>query len=889
MKKGNHDSKFFHYSVFKIKHCSLLIIISFLISTFPYNNVNAQTKFSDVNAKGSYDEITVATLLESYGGITLEALYTDENLLYINIEDLFKKLKINYTTSTSGDSIKGFTESENKSFLIDYNSRQVKLPNKLLDCNKALIKEMGSIYMESSLFTEAFGITITFNFRSLTCFLKSNFELPLIKELRLEKMRNNLSKIKGVEKADTILNRNYHLFKFGVADWSLTTTQQLKRQVLNRFNLSVGAEFLFGEANISYNYSNQFKFDSKQLNYLWRWTDNNKTLIKQAQLGRIAQQNIAFINAPVIGAVIRNTPTTVRKATGYYTINEFTEPNWTIELYINNELVDYTKADASGRYVFKVPIVYGYTTAKLKFYGPVGEERTEERVFSTAFTLMPSKKFEYGLSAGIIQDGLFSKMGKAEFNYGINRFLTLGGGVEYLSSISSSPTIPFAKITVQPFHQLVINYEYAHGVKKHTLVNYYFKKNAFLEVNYSKFKEGQQATPFNTLQEFKTKLFVPVKYRMVSGYATIDYAALTYANYKHKQTTITFSGFYKRFGAISTTVLNQLPQKTSSATSCKSSLVFSVRCKNGFSVRPSTTVNISEKNVSLYGIEMEKIIKRGLVSCSYQKNILYSDYTIGLSLRYDLKFMKTSHTTIINKNSLTTSQNTQGSIAFGSGNNYLHMSRLSSVNKGGISLYPFLDVNQNGIFDKGEKMVKLTSVKIMSSNVIFNDKDSIIRIPELYAFTRYNLQFNDRDLENISWRFKNHIYNILIDPNQFKRVDIPIVPVGEVNGMVYVNANNLLKGIGRILIKIYTPNSTTPIVETLSEMDGYFQYLGLKPGNYRMSIDSLQLSKLGLTATPSEINFTIKSIEQGDIVDNANFILKKQEIVTVPPNTIIKQ
>jgi len=242
-----------------------------------------------------------------------------------------------------------------------------------------LIKETGALYVESSLFAEAFGIKLTFNFRTLTLILKSDFELPIIKEMHIKNMRNNISKQSGDVKADTIVKRNYHLLKFGTLDWAISSSlagsssqvgssSQSGSGLNNNIGLGLGTEFLRGEANASLNYSTQNQFDARQLQYLWSWVDNDKKFIKQAQLGRISCQTISSINAPIIGAVIRNSPTTVRKATGSYSICDFTEPNWTVELYINNALVDYTTADASGLYGFSVPIIYGYNSLKLKFY-----------------------------------------------------------------------------------------------------------------------------------------------------------------------------------------------------------------------------------------------------------------------------------------------------------------------------------------------------------------------------------------------------------------------------------------------------------------------------------------------------------------------------------------
>jgi hypothetical protein len=37
--------------------------------------------------------------------------------------------------------------------------------------------------------------------------------------------------------------------------------------------------------------------------------------------------------------------------------------------------VDFTTADAARLFIFNVPIVYGFTTLKLKYYGPTGEEQ----------------------------------------------------------------------------------------------------------------------------------------------------------------------------------------------------------------------------------------------------------------------------------------------------------------------------------------------------------------------------------------------------------------------------------------------------------------------------------------------------------------------------------
>ena len=66
-------------------------------------------------------------------------------------------------------------------------------------------------------------------------------------------------------------------------------------------------------------------------------------------------------------------------------MSDRTEPDWIVELYVNNVLVDYTTADASGFYTFQVPLVYGNTIVKLKFYRALGRRKNQRAEYKCAF------------------------------------------------------------------------------------------------------------------------------------------------------------------------------------------------------------------------------------------------------------------------------------------------------------------------------------------------------------------------------------------------------------------------------------------------------------------------------------------------------------------------
>ena len=847
--------------------CFQLYLFLFILVSIHCNAQDTPVK-EKVISFSSMDEVPVEIHVE--GKLTFEtnALITDSNLLYVNVIDLFKQLKINCNESNKFNGLEGYIENERKLFSIDYTSNQIQVGNKVVNIKNSLHVEMGIRYIESSILSEAFGLTLILNPKSLSVKLTASFELPYVREIRIENSRNSIAKLQGHSIAvDTVIPRNYHLLKGGMVDWALNSNQTLNGSTMNNVVLGLGAELLYGETNISINYNDNYRFNAQQLQYNWRWIDNNAKVIKQAQVGKISSQSIAFLESPVVGVMINNSPNTVRKAKGTYRINEYTEPNWTVELYINDVLIEYKVADASGLYFFNVPIVYGYTTLKLKFYGPLGEERIEERILNTPYTFMPAKTFEYSISGGILQGETSTQYGQGNFSYGLNRFITLGAGVEYLSSIIESPFIPFAKFSIQPFSKLILNVEYAHEVRLKGLLNYYLTKSALVELDFTKYDKGQRATRFNALEERKVKFSMPFKLKQFSGFSRLNFNQFVYDSFTFNQIDFIFSSYYKKVNINSSTLINWIDERASFTTT---NLSLSYRFNNGIVLRPSVEYNVNDSKISRYRTEIEKRVSKSYFSASYERFITAKNDAIFLNFRYDFDFARTGLSSFYTNRKLSFSENAQGSVAFGGGNKYVHVDNTSSLGKGGILFYPFLDLNQNGILDKGEKMVLLNTVRVSGGSAKISKKDSIVRVSNLNAFVDYNVEFSNTDLQNISWKFKYKSYQVLVDPNQYKRVYVPIISMGEMNGTIYLTKGNETKGVGRITVKIYDYEGRL-VKEILSEADGYFSYLGLIPGKYRISLDEEQLKNLNFECIPKTREVVIGISEDGDIIEGLDF------------------
>jgi hypothetical protein len=360
-----------------------------------------------------YDEVSIFLNVQRIGSMEMSALIINQSV-YLPVGELFNFLGIKNQISSTMDSISGTFINSEARFLIDKSNHRINYLGKVYDLPPDdLIATSTSLYLRSDYFGRIFQLNCIFSFRNLSVTLSTDLELPAIREMRQEQIRANLNKLKGVFKPDIKVGRTYSFFHFGTADYSLVTSKDnMKGPEETRLSLGLGGVVAGGETNVILNYHNTEPFTERQQYYIWRLVDNDRGFAKQISAGKIYGQAIATIYAPIVGIQMTNTPTTYRRSFGSYVISNYTEPNWTVEMYVNNILISYVKADAAGFYTLNVPLVYGNSLVKLHFYGLYGEERFSEQTISVPFNFLPKNEFEYTLSTGIVEDGHHSRFSR---------------------------------------------------------------------------------------------------------------------------------------------------------------------------------------------------------------------------------------------------------------------------------------------------------------------------------------------------------------------------------------------------------------------------------------------------------------------------------------------
>lgn len=828
--------------------------------------------------QGEYDEVLIIVSVPRIGTVELPAVIFGEKV-YLPVKQLFDYLKIWNTISADLRTVEGFFINPASTYSINKSWNQVSYAGKKyqLQSSDMILTETG-LYLRSDYFGLVFGLNCQFNFRSLTVNLTTTVELPALREMKMESLHKNLSQLKNERKADSTIKRSFSLLRLGMLDWSVISTREMNSKQNTRFSLGIGAILAGGEANLFLNHYTDRAFRMREQYYFWRHVNNENKVLKQVVLGKILANPASSIFSGITGVQLSNTPTTFRRSFGTYTLSDYTEPDWTVELYVNNVLVNFTKADASGFFTFDVPMVYGNSVIRLRFYGPWGEEKIKDQNLSIPFNFLPQHKLEYTLSAGVVDDNRNSRFGRGQFNYGLSKRITVGGGVEYLGNIGHRQ-MPFVNTSVRLGSGMFFNGEYIHGVRASGVLSYRLKSNLRFEVNYLRFDKDQRAIRINYLDEKKLVISKPLRGNRFTAFTrfTLNQFTLSAQPKNTKYTSLELLLSAVALG-VSTNLTNYAVINERGVPLAYTNLAMTKRLKGGFSLLPQAQYEYNRKQFSLLRMEVEKsLFNRGFLNLSYERDLKNNTFIAGIGFRYNFSFAQAAFSVRRNRQQSTSMQTLRGGVLFDSRTGYLGLSDQNSVGRGGLIVAPYLDLNCNNKRDPGEPPAPGLKMKINGGRVQRNERNHTLRVTGLDAYTSYFVEFDKNSFDNIAWQIKTTTLRVGIDPNHFTFLEVPVSVMGEVNGTVYFKGKFGTEGLGRIIVNIYNSDSVR-VARTITETDGYFTYLGLAPGNYFVAVDGEQLRKLKMQSATELIPVTLKRTREGDAKGGLVFVLSSTDI-----------
>lgn len=219
---------------------------------------------------------------------------------------------------------------------------------------------------------------------------------------------------------------------------------------------------------------------------------------------------------------------------------------------------------------------------------------------------------------------------------------------------------------------------------------------------------------------------------------------------------------------------------------------------------------------------------------------------------------------------------------YGIGDRGLQAIGTSNLNKGYLQVSAFLDVNQNGVRDKGEPLVENIPIKVENdSEVLLTSKNGKTKLKAEDAGVHNVKVFEDELPTFLSCHNKTKPSRyIKIENNSKTKVDFGLISsVGNINGSVTITDefNNSLR-IDDIVVSVLDANGKEVNYTNLNE-DGTFSFSGLNPGKYFVLIDK-ELQSLHKLIPEKDSESLVIEIppEYKDyvIIDNVNLNYKYQ-------------
>lgn len=805
------------------------------------------------------DEVPVSLRVELIGEIELQSLVCEKEL-FLSINELFDFLKIKIDSDAQFNLLKGYLQNQDDTYKIDVERKVITYKGNDYELSQADIQKYDlGVYIREQVIYEIFGLKSTFNYRNLSVFLEVETELPYLKEAMRNRLRQKIPNDLQIPIADTTINKGKPLFDFGTATWNIFSTQRSDKMNYSRLDLGLGGLFMGGELSGRLNAVTDQPLDLRNQFYRWRLVNNENTLIRQLTVGKIGTQSRSSIFSPIVGVQMTNAPTYRKRSFGTYILSNYTKPGWMVELFINNALVDFTKADNSGFFSFEVPLVYGNTSINLRYYGPYGEEEHSNEQITIPFNLQQSGNYEYDVNVGVVEDtgALFLQ---SEINYGMSQNLSLGGGVEYLSSLEINQVIPYLNGNMLIGGQTIISAEYMPNVGYRATLNYHHRKNFHLDLFYTKYQKDQTAILFNYNEQRSAILTTPINFGefAISSRLALRQTVLGNNNFSNLEWLLSGNVL-----GINTNIHTRAFYNDLTSPDFFSRFTFSMGLPYKFTLSPQIEFNyIENKITSIRGEISKHLFKDTYFRSNIEHNFKYDKFYLNFGVTIGLGFSRLGLSSNINTDHSSFSQVLSGGVSYSQGADYMAFDERTALGQASVKFLPFLDVNGNGKKDGTEP--EINGLEVYSNRgglKKYLDNGSII-FTGMEPYVPHYFSFNSDQFQNIAWTLDFNSMNLTLNPNQIRLINIPINVMGEVSGYV----RHEQEGIGSVRMNIKNMFGEK-IANIISENDGFFSFYGLPSGEYSIQVDTLLNGKLGLRPH-KETRFKIQNDVEGDYVDN---------------------
>lgn len=846
------------------------------------------TLTGEAEAQGAEDEVFLQFRHQGVVNTYLSTIY-HEDQFFISVAELFSALSIEHTIDSGRLRIDG-TYPERGSFSLQF-TEQVAVVGSVRTPffpDDFVLTDFG-YYLTSGLLAEAFGMQLTVNFSDLSLSLTTAETMPVVaqrqREVQRERMLRQQREIRR-EFYPLLESRNSSFLNLGFADYNLTTSYADQGASFN-YNTNIGMELLGGDlqGSILGSYT-QTASVFRTTNLRWRYGVVGNPWISILQAGQNRSGGLA--PAAYTGVRLTNEPIEPRFLHGETTLSGSVFPNAEVELYRNNSLVDFARADASGFYSFNVPVTYGSSQYSIRSFSPGGLQEQRDLRFQIPQNFLPAGQFSYTLEGGRLDNPISGSLdrgmiGQGRLQYGVSGRMTLGAGAEYVEGFHDELPTFTGTLSTRLFTNHLVTLQTAHDSFYRASLQAIYPSSASISAEYTHFtQQGGIYNPGRNISQLRTNLFTPFQigefplfFRWSFSQEEREFSTV----YRYRVDLNTRLGPANlRIGFLDSQ-LNRMEFQTTQSARLSGAATYtfrSIRSRrsplNGLFVRAQLNYIPAREQIEDAELQLSRRVGNvGRFQLSAGRNFIGDFNLIRFNFTLDFNTFRSSSAVRSTRLGTTGTQSVRGSLGYDSTNHRLLMTNRNQVGQAGVAVRLFVDNNNNGIFDEGDTLIPERAVRIERSSSRTQMRGGVNYISQLQAYRQYNLVVNKSAITNPLLVPITERFSFITDPNQYKPIDIPFYTSGIVEGMVYRVRYGRTEGLGGLrlyMVQVNTPEGTEPYREEIRTFsDGSFYQFEVPPGDYELYVDQSQLNFLNARPDPEILEFTVRALSEGDFVE----------------------
>ena len=799
-----------------------------------------------------------------------------EEQIYLPAGSLFSALRIRHSWQNSQSRL-----------LVNFPSPDdpVEFIIKDISDGKNFIRDKQEVYIRKGHLEAALELHITYDFRSLSLYLDSPAKLPVI-EIHERKNRYETFVPQSVKfSPDENLLSRYHLLNGWVADWSINNSHSALNNHFS-YNLGLGGQLLGGSFSLYGSGSKDRLFHDNQLRGKWHLPIYSTPLITRATLGYLYHDNsLGLANRTYRGFKITNRPRTPRQNFNRFYHSGMLKKGWDSELYVNHRLQDFAVGSREQEYRFSTPLQYGTNLIQLKYYDQNGLHHQKQHLIHIPQEFLPPGEFQYTLSGGRYSNAAGGEFGRLDMQWGLSPNITLSGGS--IADLSGSQTriFPFLQSWLRLGNNMIISGSHTYRRMSEGALRLMFSGSQSLRMDLKRYYRTPGYNKLGKSLETSLNTSFPVKigFLDISTFINSRYTRLYSGNQNLNilsgLSTRLPLGIYARFS--NRMVLHNADIRKVRPVQTESNLQLSRRILTKLFLGPRLSFDHHLQEVSGFGVQMNlRVTSRSYLNFSFDHDVRLQNNRFMVSFKLDLPFARHTSYARSGAGKISVNQITTGSIAFSNQSKSLYFDKRKRMEKAGLVLNPFLDLNNNGKKDNGEKVVKGVTADVYRQGHNTPAHENRKMVENLIPYEKYYITVDDSGISNPLWKAQHSSYSISLLPNRLNSISIPISVTGEVAGSVELKGagNHSLYGLEVILASVGQGEHTSSksaatatesrFTKTLTTYTGgNFYHVGLMPGRYKAMLNKDQLKQRSLAAVQDSVTFTIEAVEQGDIVD----------------------